>query len=241
MIRFVRTIVFAWAFLALSALAADLHLLQYEGFQLLFDCDLKSATRFSYTTGKDTGSLKRRSSFSKDPNFSSDCQQNSSNSYSGSDEAFDRGHLVPANHLDHLKLGIYQSNYFTNILPQARNMNRGAWLRTEEIIECYRDIEMLRVYGGPIFSNERDRDFFSETHGIRTPSAFWKIVIKGDDQIAWIIPNSADAKRGKLDDYLVSVNQIERAIDEVFYFIDDEKKSEPTISSWELPEDCDLS
>jgi DNA/RNA endonuclease G (NUC1) len=38
----------------------------------------------------------------------------------------------------------------TNILPQAANMNRGTWLLTEEIIECYRDIDELLVIGGVI-------------------------------------------------------------------------------------------
>ncbi|CAK0752970.1 hypothetical protein CCP3SC5AM1_1940006 [Gammaproteobacteria bacterium] len=33
-------------------------------------------------------------------------------------------------------------------------MNRGAWLMTEEIIECYRDISNLEVIGGPIWGND---------------------------------------------------------------------------------------
>ncbi|HIG39559.1 MAG TPA: hypothetical protein EYQ14_03340, partial [Gammaproteobacteria bacterium] len=41
-------------------------------------------------------------------------------------QRYDRGHLVPANHLDYSKKAIKQSNYMTNILPQAANMNRGA-------------------------------------------------------------------------------------------------------------------
>jgi len=34
--------------------------------------------------------------------------------------------LNEANHLDYSKIAIRQSNFMTNILPQAANMNRGA-------------------------------------------------------------------------------------------------------------------
>jgi endonuclease G, mitochondrial len=33
----------------------------------------------------------------------------------------------------------------TNILPQTATLNRSAWLRTEEIMECYRDQTELLV------------------------------------------------------------------------------------------------
>jgi len=55
----------------------------------------------------------------------------------------------------------------TNILPQALNMNRGAWLQTEEIIECYRDIDELLVIGGVIWGNNPADDFFIESHGVK--------------------------------------------------------------------------
>ena len=50
----------------------------------------------------------------------------------------------------------------TNILPQAANMNRGAWLLTEEITECYRDIDELLVIGGVICQHQFKTDPFSD-------------------------------------------------------------------------------
>jgi endonuclease G len=50
----------------------------------------------------------------------------------------------------------------TNILPQAANMNRGAWLQTEEIVECYRDIDELLIIGGVIWGNNPKDDYFVE-------------------------------------------------------------------------------
>ena len=145
-------------FISCSLHAADLRYIQYDGYQLVVDCDKRSAIQFSYTVGPDTGDLNRRSSYSEDPDVSSDCKQLSSKSYSDSQEPSDRGHLVPANHLDNLKIGIHQSNYVTNVLPQARNMNRGAWLLTEEVIECHRENSALYVYGGPIYGADRSND-----------------------------------------------------------------------------------
>ena len=68
----------------------------------------------------------------------------------------------------------------TNILPQAANMNRGAWLLTEEIVECYRDLEPLDVWGGVIWGDNPVDDHFIESHSVKTPDAFWKIIIRGD-------------------------------------------------------------
>ena len=75
---------------------------------------------------------------------------NEKKSCKGIVRCFDRGHLIPANHLDFDKELIHQSNYMTNILPQVAQMNRGAWLHTEMLIECYRDLYPVRVVGGAV-------------------------------------------------------------------------------------------
>lgn len=62
----------------------------------------------------------------------------------------------------------------TNILPQVAQMNRGAWLLTEEIVE-FRDIDELLVIGGVIWGNNPADDYFILSHGVKTPDAFWKV------------------------------------------------------------------
>ena len=57
---------------------------------------------------------------------------------------------MSAIHFEQSQTAIAQTNYMTNILQQAANMNQGAWLLTDEIIECNRDIEDLHVIGGVI-------------------------------------------------------------------------------------------
>ncbi|MBK8815669.1 MAG: DNA/RNA non-specific endonuclease [Methylococcaceae bacterium] len=124
--------------------------LDYEGFTLWLDCGKRGAVKFRYNAQRDTGSFKRSSRFYLNPNVPSECQQTSTKGYGN---GYDRGHLVPANHLDYSDSAITASNTMTNILPQASNMNRGAWELTEEIVECYRDIDELLVIGGVIWGN----------------------------------------------------------------------------------------
>ncbi|MBE0469963.1 MAG: DNA/RNA non-specific endonuclease [Methyloprofundus sp.] len=212
--------------------------LDYEGFTVWLDCARHGAVKFRYNAQHDTGSHKRYGKFFLDPKVPAECQQTTAKAYG---QNYDRGHLVPANHLDHSETAIKATNTMTNILPQAANMNRGAWLMTEEITECYRDIDELLIIGGVIWGNNPDDDYFVQSHGVKTPDAFWKVIIRGvgsnQRAIAWIVPNSQEAKRKKLDNYQVSVSEIERVTGEIMPVADYVKydKANP----WVLPRGCD--
>jgi endonuclease G, mitochondrial len=127
----------------------------------------------------------------------------------------------------------------TNILPQAANMNRGAWYRTEKIVECYRDIDELLVLGGVIWGNNPSDDYFLQSHGVATPDAFWKLVIRGKDRVmAWIIPNTPEATYKRLDQYLVSVRTLEARVGETFAEVPDYAKDVTPEVSWLIPIGC---
>jgi endonuclease G len=213
--------------------------LDYPGFTVWLDCSRRGATKFQYVAQHDTGTAARYDSFFLDPKVPADCQQTSASAYGLN---YDRGHLVPANHLDSSNEAIKATNTMTNILPQAANMNRGAWLQTEEIIECYRDIDELLVIGGVIWGNNPADDYFVPSHSIKTPDAFWKVIIKGTGQdeqaLAWIVPNSQDATRARLDDYLVTMNELEHITGEVIPVADYAKHNKPS-QSWLIPLGCD--
>jgi len=135
--------------------------------------------------------------------------------------AYDRGHMIPANHFDHDAETIKQTNYMINIVPQVARMNRGAWLETEMIVECLRDQEVLRVVGGAVYpgadSNYAPREWFRKTHGVTTPAYFWKVIVadpagryaEDNGLIAFWVPNSADAVASATADYVVSLRQLE--------------------------------
>jgi endonuclease G len=219
--------------------SGDVMKLDYEGFTVWLDCARRGPVKFQYNAQHDMGSEARASSFRIDPNVPKDCQQTSAAAYGN---GYDRGHQVPANHLDASPVAIRQSNFMTNILPQVSQMNRGAWLLTEEIVECYRDIDELLVIGGTIWGDNPDDDYFLQSHGVETPDAFWKVIIRGTGEderaIAWIVPNSQEATKRNLDRYLVTVDEIERLTGETIPVADYAKHDKPS-ASWMIPAGCD--
>jgi endonuclease G len=215
--------------------------LDYPGFTIWLDCSKRGAIKFQYVAQRDNGNAARYDNYFLDPNVPAECQQTSTNSYGMN---YDRGHQVPANHLDASVEAIKATNTMTNILPQAANMNRGAWLQTEEIIECYRDIDDLLVIGGVIWGNNPADDYFVQSHGVKTPDAYWKVIIRGiglDEQvIAWIVPNTQEAIRSNLDQYLVSVDELELTTSESLPVADYAKHDKPS-QSWTIPLGCNKS
>jgi len=115
-------------------------------------------------------------------------------------------------------------------------MNRGAWLQTEEIVECYRDIDELLVIGGAIWGDNPNDYYFVQSHGIKTPDVFWKVIVRGTGQnertIAWIVPNTTEATRKNLDNYLVTIDEIKRVTGEKIPVAKHDKPS----SSWLIPQ-----
>jgi len=224
------------------AAAKDLIQREFNGFVVSLDCERRGAVGFFYQLGEDRGNEKRESRFFTDPDIATECQQTSTSSYRSPDgePKYDRGHLVPANHMDGSKESIRQSNYMTNVLPQALQMNRGAWLLTEEITECHRDLEPLQVWGGVIWGDDTGNDHFLESHGVATPDAYWKVILKSDRGIAWLIPNNHQATRKRLDDYLVSLDHIED-LSGLDFPMPEDVESQPLPASWIVPRGCDKS
>lgn len=212
--------------------------LDYDGFTVWLDCSKHGPAKFRYTAQHDTGNFKRYQDFFLDPHVPAECQQKTTAAYG---KGYDRGHQVPANHLDNSDKAIKQTNFITNILPQTAQMNRGAWELTEEIIECYRDIDELLVMGGVIWGNNPKDDYFLISHGVETPDAFWKVIIRGMGQdervIAWIVPNNTQATRKNLDRYLVTVDELERMTGEKIPVADYAKHEKP-MASWLVPHGC---
>ena len=100
--------------IVVSPTAAEIKRLDYEGFSIWLDCTKRGAIKFRYNAQRDQGELKRHNRFYFDPDVPKECQQTSTKSYKQEGERYDRGHLVPANHLDNSKTAIKQSNYMTD-------------------------------------------------------------------------------------------------------------------------------
>lgn len=227
------------------SVAKNLLWLDYGGFKLLFDCDLKSANRFEYKLGKDTGNFSRPTAFSFDPNFSKNCsQQISTSSYASVVSGWDRGHLVPSNHMDYDTTYLLRANYMTNIVPQLASLNQGLWKETENITECYRDLAPVQVIGGVIYA-DTSNDFFIASHGIKSPDYFWKTLVTTNsnnqiETISWLLPNQNGLSN--LNSFIVSIAELESRLGSELVGIDLDTgiKQRKAATSWELPKNCFL-
>jgi DNA/RNA endonuclease G (NUC1) len=105
--------------------------------------------------------------------------------YRGS--GFDRGHLVSrpmimwgnAEQLERLGgslSDVIQAsfNVYTNIVPQYRSFNLGAWSAIEQwvLVDHNPSAARITVFSGPVF---RDDDYVHR--GVRIPRSFWKIAV----------------------------------------------------------------
>ena len=138
----------------------------------------------------------------------------------------------------------------TNILPQAAKMNRGAWLRSEEIIECLRVTEDLYVVGGAVYDKKYPKyNWFQDTHNVKTPAYFWKLIKsqtlhpETGHYLALWMPNSPEAVKAVIDDYVISVNDLEKNLaaygQEQSFDISAKVKAITPTQAWDLPFGCD--
>ena len=221
--------------------------LDRDGFVLRYDCTLHSALRFEYALQRDTGNLPRPSAYNAEPALPSLCGgQSSTASYASVRAGYDRGHLVPSNAMDDNAQFLQSANFMSNIVPQVASLNQGLWEATDSVAECYRDIAPLRVYGGVVFNNASN-DYFLNSHGLPTPDYIWKVIVTTDPAtgaaraIAWYLPNQASL--GSVDNYLVSINELERLVgsEMVAIHVDAALKAEKPNTTWPLPDGCNLS
>ena len=208
----------------------------YSDFTLWINCSERMATKFEFITKKDLGNYPRLNSFHFDKTVPLVCQQKSIKSYGS---LYDRGHLVSSNQTDSTILSEYESFNITNVLPQTKELNRGAWLQTERITECYRDLTELHVYGGVILNKVRAKDLFQKDWGIKTPNYFWKVIIDEPNKrnIAWVFPNSITATAKNIDKFIVSIDIINTKTGE---HIKTKNSRTDTIekTTWLLPNNC---
>ncbi|CAK4083095.1 unnamed protein product [Aphanomyces euteiches] len=230
-----------------NVLASDVQV-NHLGYTLTYNCAGHTADRWTYTLDKATGDAARPSSFYVDPDVSTSCQQKTTATYKTTQTTteYDRGHLVASAHMGNSVEQRRQSHYMTNIAPQVAGFNRGIWERTEAIEACYRELKPLTTYGGLVYT-DASNDYFVDTHGIKTPDFWWKVVVTkdattGKDKIiSWYFPNQPNL--GTLDKYLVSVNDIEsRLVDGLGPIpVASSLKSFKATANWELPAGCTRS
>lgn len=184
---------------------------EYDGFQIVMNCEKRGLEMMMAVVGKDTGNRQRKGiDFKLDPTVPANCQQTSTNYYP---KGYHRGHILGANTNENSMKGYLDTFYMTNIMPQRKELNTGAWDESDVIIECLREQgQPLELYAGVIWEGPHARKATRATHGTPIPDAYWKVIKQGSKQIAWIMPNSANATRFTLRDWESTVEEIQNRI-----------------------------
>ena len=124
---------------------------------------------------------------------------------------YDRGHLAPLASFKGSR-NASQVNYLSNIAPQKLDLNRGSWLRLEQVERNFVcSGKILWVMTGLLY--EQDMEPLPEANESHTvPSGFWKILVMLDDTEPWVAAftfGQDTPRRSPVSDHLTSVDVIE--------------------------------
>lgn len=212
---------------------------KYDGFEVVLNCEKHGLEMLITLVGKDTGNRQRKGiEFKLDPTVPADCQQTSTNYYP---KGYHRGHILGANTNENSLKGYLDTFFMTNILPQRKELNTGAWDESDVIIECLRERgQPLEVYMGTIWDGPHARNTTLATHGTPIPDSFWKVIKQGSNQIAWIMPNARNATRFTLRNWESTVEEIQNRIGyDIPGDLDSSRNYRP--DSWYNTENCHRS
>lgn len=146
--------------------------------------------------------VKRAKRFKSDPKVDSRSAKHSDYTHSG----YTRGHLAPAGDMAFNETAMQECFYMSNMAPQIRPFNNGIWKELEETVRDWAyNKGSLYVVSGPIMHG------ISEQIGnnkIGVPKSFYKILVDGNDGIAFNIPH--DRLEDRLETYAMSIDDLEQ-------------------------------
>lgn len=180
----------------------------YRGFTSHFNPDLHipNVVIYELTVDEADGTLPRYKNFITDDRVEG-CATPDDYSYSG----YDRGHMAPAGDMKWDKDAMRESFYMTNICPQAKSLNTGAWNKLESRVrEWAKRDSALIVASGPILGDSMPT--IGDTK-VAVPPRFFKILLASHAvpprAIAFIYDNARAT--GSLEQHAVSVDVVEEA------------------------------
>lgn len=183
-------------------------LVDYEGFSLSFNKKMHVPNWVVWElTGEEVaGTFPRKDNFRGDDNVAGSAEK-WDYSYSG----YDRGHMAPAGDLKWSKKAIDESFYMTNMCPQAKSLNTGAWKRLEEKCRQWATIDgAIIIVCGPVLTDPIN-EYIGDSR-VAVPQRFFKVILSPyvDEPrgIGFIMPNSKVP--GGMQAAAVSIDEVER-------------------------------
>ncbi len=155
------------------------------------------------------GGVERSDNFRADPDLPMG-QRAELSDYVGS--GYDRGHMAPAGDMTWSNQAMTESFYLSNIAPQDSTLNRGAWVKLEEMIRTWvTERAELYVFTGPLLAAN---DKLIGLSPVQVPYAFYKVIFdpQRSEAVAYVYPNAAPT-RTDTTSYLVPLAQLELTAD----------------------------
>lgn len=191
-------------------------LISHTGYTVSYNKDWKVANWVGYelTRPETSGEEKRTNKFVADPKVKGASATDAD--YRGS--GYDRGHLAPAADMAWSAPAMKESFYFSNMTPQAPNLNRGIWKSLEDKVRKWagRDSAII-VICGPVINDTR------KTIGknkVLVPAMFYKVILspygKTPKAIGFLFKNEGSLQT--LDTFAVPVDRIEQLTGIDFFY-----------------------
>ena len=186
------------------------YLLEKAQYALSYNCNIGTANWVSWQLNRRwLGRVERSDDFRPDPDLPEKCYAVRPNDYRGS--GYDRGHLIPSGDRTRKQSDNSTTFFMSNIIPQSPANNREVWRGLEEYS---RDLvangkELYIVAGG------QGKKGAIAGKKIIVPKYTWKVILVLDrgnveNTIAVLIPNNNSVARTDWQDYLTSVDEIEK-------------------------------
>lgn len=182
-------------------------LVQYRGMNLSFNprLHIPNWVAWELTDKEVDGHWPRASKFATDPSVEG-CPETYDYNYSG----YDRGHMAPAGDMKWDSLAMAQTFYLTNICPQVKSLNTGAWKRLEEKCRTWAKTDgRIIIVCGPV-PNDKIREYVGDTR-VAVPRRFFKVILSPDSKpargIGFVMPNGKVP--GGLQTTAMSIDQVE--------------------------------
>ena len=191
----------------------------YTGHTVYFNSEYRIPNCVIYELTRDEleGTVPRFKKFDEDPNVFK-----SATTYDYIRSGYDRGHMAPAGDMKWSKNAMRETFYLSNICPQDKSLNTGAWHKLENRVREWAERDSaLIIASGPILS---DRMETIGENKVAVPKRFYKAILAPYAAPPRAIGFVFDNKKcsSKLKKYAVSIDEIEKLTGyDLFYELDD--------------------
>ena len=137
---------------------------------------------------------------------------------------YDKGHLVPASHMNDNYESLRETFLFTNCTPQHESFNRGVMKELEKKIKQWNnEFGRVAIITGWVIEESLDLLYNGSPPYMPIPKYYYKVFvdISNNRSIAFLIPNKKSTKT--LMEYVVSIDYLESVTGlDFFYKLSDE-------------------